>query len=89
MLLTNDFKDKSMKIWDVIEGPYSAKDMMPDFPVPLPEDLHFNLCKVEIDGKVEHIELFFNDFNSAYEMVTHFQTSIDPIEIEGDTEDGH
>ena len=45
MLLTNDFKDKSMKIWDVIEGPYSAEDMMPDFP--------------------------------------------DPIEIEGDTEDGH
>tara|TARA_R110000803_G_scaffold60333_2_gene119515 strand:+ start:1525 stop:1794 length:270 start_codon:yes stop_codon:yes gene_type:complete len=89
MIISDDFKGKSIKIWDVIEGPYLAEDMIPNLPDYLPENLHFNICKVETDGKVEHVELFFDDFNSAYDMVKHFKTSIDPIEIEDDTEDGH
>jgi len=89
MIIGNDFGGKNVKVWDVIEGPYSVKDVVPDAPSDLPEDLHFNLCKVEKDGEIEDIELFFDDFNSAYEMVKYFKSNIEPLEIEHEIEHGH
>tara|TARA_R110000822_G_scaffold10405_3_gene39492 strand:- start:1048 stop:1194 length:147 start_codon:yes stop_codon:yes gene_type:complete len=46
--------------------------------------MYVNLCKVEIDGKIQHIEYYFQTRDDAYEMVKYFLTSIDPIEIESD-----
>ena len=39
---------KQVKIWDVLSGPY---------PCDLPDDIdvHYNLCKVEIEGKIIHM----------------------------------
>ena len=74
---------KMMKIWDVIEGPYSVDDILPeDLTESLPLNLHFNLCKVEINGKIEHQEIFFSDFDSAYDMIRYFKKSIEPLEME-------
>jgi hypothetical protein len=72
-----------MKIWDVIEGPFSVDDVLPDdLAENLPLDMHFNLCKVEVNGKIEDLEIFFSDFDSAYDMIKHFKKSIEPLEME-------
>lgn len=73
-MVNSDLRDKPVKIWDVISGPYPLEH--PDL-----DDVHYNLCKVEVDGKVEDIEYFFDTFNDAYEMVKYFSKNIEPIEI--------
>jgi hypothetical protein len=67
-MTNSDESKRKVKIWDVLEGPIPT-----DFEVG--EDPHFNLCKVEVGGKIEQVE---------YEMVKHFHTSIEPIEFEDD-----
>ena len=71
---------KQVKIWDVISGPYPCD-------IPDSVDVHYNLCKVEIEGKIIHMEYFFDSFNDAYEMVEYFQSNIQPLEIEIDDRD--
>mgnify|MGYP001166428351 FL=1 len=71
---------KQVKIWDVISGPYPCD-------IPDSVDVHYNLCKVEIEGKIIHMEYFFDSFNDAYEMVKYFQSNIEPLEIEIDDRD--
>jgi len=73
-MTNSDIQDKPIKIWDVISGPYPFDH--PDF-----DDVHYNLCKIEVDGKIDSMEYFFDTFNDAYEMVKYFQKNIDPIEI--------
>lgn len=65
------------KIWDVVDGPFPAD-------IPIAPEVHYNLCKIEVDGKIEHTEFFFNTFDDAYEMVKHFHKSIEPIEVDYD-----
>lgn len=74
-MTNSDLRNKQVKIWDVISGPYPCD-------LPGVEDVHFNLCKIEVDGKVESMEYFFDSFNDAYEMVKYFQKNIEPIELE-------
>ncbi len=74
-MTNSDIQNKTVKIWDVISGPYPCD-------IPDAEDVYFNLCKVEVDGKIESIEYFFDSFNEAYEMIKYFQKNIEPIEIE-------
>ena len=76
-MTNSDESKRKVKIWDVLEGPIPT-----DFEVG--EDPHFNLCKVEVGGKIEQVEYVFSSFNDAYEMVRHFHTSIEPIEFEDD-----
>jgi len=74
MTINSDYPVKKMKIWGVIEGPMG-----------LDEDgelFYCNLCKVEIDGKIEHGEYYFDNFDDAYEWVKHFQKFLEPIEID-------
>tara|TARA_R100000030_G_scaffold88252_1_gene72135 strand:- start:195 stop:437 length:243 start_codon:yes stop_codon:yes gene_type:complete len=71
---------KQVKIWDVISGPYPCD-------IPDSVDVHYNLCKVEIERKIIHMEYFFDSFNDAYEMVKYFQSNIQPLEIEIDDRD--
>tara|TARA_R100000951_G_scaffold21442_1_gene17856 strand:+ start:457 stop:690 length:234 start_codon:yes stop_codon:yes gene_type:complete len=73
-MTNSDIQDKPIKIWDVISGPYP-------FDHPDLDDVHYNLCKIEVDGKIDSMEYFFDTFNDAYEMVKYFQKNIDPIEI--------
>ena len=70
-----------MLIWDVIEGPIDIDDL----PDEMPEGHNFlNVCKVEIDGEIVHVNFWFETFDQAYEWVKHFDKSIDPIEMEYD-----
>ena len=71
---------KQVKIWDVLSGPYPSD--LPD-----EQDVHYNVCKVEIEGKVIQMEYFFDSFNDAYEMVKYFQSNIEPLELEIDDRD--
>jgi len=65
------------KIWGVIEGPIRVED-----PEEVEEEVYMNLCKVEIKGKIEHVEYYFQNMDEAYDMVKHFTSSINPIEVE-------
>tara|TARA_R110000803_G_scaffold30350_5_gene68492 strand:- start:3134 stop:3367 length:234 start_codon:yes stop_codon:yes gene_type:complete len=77
-MINSDLKSEPVKIWGVISGPFEVDH--PEIDI-----IYYNLCKVEVDGRIGNMEYFFDSFNDAYDMVKHFQTSIDPIEIE--TED--
>jgi hypothetical protein len=75
-MVNSDVREiRKLKIWDVISGPYAVEH--PEF-----EGIHWNLCKVEVDNKIESKEFFFDSFNTAYEMVKYFHHNIDPIELE-------
>ena len=64
-----------MKIHSVESGPWDDGEYI------------WNVCKVEKDGKVFDMELFFDSYNDAYELVKHFSKSIDPLELELNEED--
>lgn len=68
-----------VKIWDVQSGPYT--DLDPDG-----EEYYYNLCKIEVNGKVLSREYYFDSFDDAYEMVKYFHKNIEPIELEIDRE---
>lgn len=64
-----------MKIHSVESGPYDDGEYI------------WNVCKVEDDGKVFDMELFFDSFGDAYKMIKHFAKSIDPLDLELNEED--
>jgi len=78
MNINSDLPKSKVKIWGVIEGPRNIKDFEPN----LDSDIFMNLCKVEIDGKIENIEYYFDSFNDAYDMYKHFLSNIEPLEVE-------
>jgi hypothetical protein len=61
------------KIHNVIEGPFEDD-----------EDNIWVVCLAELgdDEELEHIEVFLDDFDSGYNMVRHFSSSIEPIVFE-------
>jgi|TARA_R110002167_G_scaffold109195_1_gene278407 hypothetical protein len=74
MLINSDHPVKKVKVWGVIEGPMGRHE----------DDqlVYCNLCKIEVDGKVEDAEYYFDNFDEAYEWVKHFQKFLEPIEID-------
>ena len=60
-----------VKVWGVIEGPMGVDEGG--------ELLYCNLCKIEINGKIEHGEYYFDNFDDAYEWVKHFQKFLEPL----------
>lgn len=58
-------------IWNVVDGPYEDED----------GDI-FNLCLVEVEGKVEKMEVYFENMKEAMIMVDYFKTKIEPLELE-------
>ena len=75
-------KTTKVKVWGIIEGPVSMGGQLAENNNEYPDNVYMNLCKVEIESKIEHVEFFFESFDGAYEWVKHFQKSINPIEIE-------
>ena len=62
-----------MKIHRVVGGPYFLDE----------ENCYYNLCLVEHeDGSLENEEVLMDDFDSAYEMIKHLSTTIEPIILE-------
>ncbi len=62
-------------IYDVHSGPWDDGEYV------------WNVCKVSKDGDVFHKELYFNSYDDAYELIKHFNKSIEPLELELEDED--
>lgn len=70
--------EHAIRIWGVVAGPFFRDEIEED----LPEGLEVMLvCKVEIDGEITVQEFFFTEFDHAYQIVKHFQSKIEPIEV--------
>tara|TARA_R100001082_G_C4352770_1_gene155356 strand:- start:1219 stop:1461 length:243 start_codon:yes stop_codon:yes gene_type:complete len=70
----------NLKIWQILEGPISIED------VPLEESCpenstHFCICKAEIDGKIEEMNIWFESFDDAYSWFKYFKSHIEPLEL--------
>ena len=62
-----------MKIHRVVSGPFFLEE----------ENCYYNLCLIEYeDGTLENEEVLMDDFDSAYEMIKHLSTTIEPIVLE-------
>tara|TARA_R110000744_G_scaffold257911_3_gene373286 strand:- start:815 stop:1060 length:246 start_codon:yes stop_codon:yes gene_type:complete len=73
----------TIKIWGITEGPYSI-DEMPD-EEEYPEDSeYFVVCKIELDGKIEEVNFWFEDLEDIYEWKKYFSKNIEPLEIDED-----
>lgn len=59
------------KIWWVVDGPFTDDD-----------GLIWNVCLIETEGKLEPSEVYFQNFEQAYDMVKYFSRNIEPIELE-------
>lgn len=69
-----------IKIWGVQHGPFHKDDL--EDPSHVPDDLeYFIVAKAEVDGEIDELEFWFQNFNDAWAVVKHFQTKIDPIEV--------
>ena len=84
MYVNSDLRKPKVKIWGVVEGPISVSDIDD-----IDTNLYMNLCKVEVNGSIQHIEYFFDTMDDAYNMCKHFLTSIDPLEVELNDDDWH
>jgi len=66
-------------IWGVVDGPYFAYEVCQK--EPLGDDSCLLVCKVEENGKILDSEVWFDCFDSAYEVKKYFDTNIEPLEI--------
>jgi hypothetical protein len=70
----------NVKIWDIIEGPISIEDLPED--EEYPEDCKYlSVVRAEIDGKMENVNYWFEDFEDAYEWSKYFEKNIEPLVI--------
>lgn len=73
-------KPQTLKIWGVLEGPFSAEEVEDPN---LPEGLEWMLlCKAELDGEVFHKEYWFSTLEDAHRWLVYFQKNIEPMEIQ-------
>ena len=71
----------TIKIWGITEGPYSI-DEMPDNEEYPEGSEYFVVCKVEIDGKIEEVNFWFDEMDDIYEWKKYFSQNIEPLEID-------
>ena len=71
----------TVKIWQILEGPTSVEEMPIDEECP-EETTHFCVCKAEVNGKMETMNIWFESFEDAYEWHSYFQTNIEPLELD-------
>lgn len=71
-----------LQIWCILEGPILAEDM-PDDEVPedATDESAYMVLKISDGDRVFDAEFWFDDMDDAYEIVTHFGKSIDPINL--------
>lgn len=70
----------SVKIWQILEGPIEVDDM-PDNEHP-EYATHLCICKAEINGEMEDMNIWFESFDDAYTWQSYFQKNIEPLELE-------
>ena len=67
-----------IKIWGITAGPIAVEDFDEVYDVP-EGSTHYMVCTVEIDGKLEEDNFWFEDFNDAYEWVKYFSKTAEPL----------
>jgi len=70
-----------IKIWGIVEGPTSVNEFDEEYEIPGGSQ-YFMLCKVEIDGEIEIDNFWFEDFDDAYEWVSYFSKTVEPLTID-------
>jgi hypothetical protein len=83
--LTGTIKDKDpVLIWDVLEGPYHREEFDDDelLSIGIDDNLeYFLVVKLQEDGAVGIVNFWVETAEEAYDIVEHFKTNIEPLEI--------
>jgi hypothetical protein len=82
-LVTGVYKDPVL-IWDVLEGPYHRDEFDDDelLSVGIDDNLeYFLVVKLQEDGAVGIVNFWVETAEEAYDIVEHFKTNIEPLEI--------
>ena len=75
-------KDK-IKVWAMIEGPIHKSDL----PKEEQENYYggalefFAVCKVEVNGRLEDHEFYFDTLDQAYQWKRYFEENMEALEI--------
>lgn len=69
----------NLQIWGIIQGPVRAEDI-PD--CDYPDESVGMVLKVSNGKDVFDAEFWFDSLDEAYEIVRHFQTKIEPLELD-------
>lgn len=73
-------KKNSIKIWSILHGPFHKDDLQNSEGID--EDLEYVIvAKTEVNGDVVDMEFWFKSFDDVQAVVKHFQTKIEPLEI--------
>jgi len=74
-----------MKIWSLVEGPFSVRDMPEEDTedIPFPSQV-MAIFKVSEGDIVEDMEMYFEDFSSCYELMVALEQQFEPLELELD-----
>ena len=70
-----------IKIWEILEGPVAVEEFDSEYDAPEGSE-YLLVCKVEIDGKLEEDNFWFEEFNDAYEWVKYFSKTAQPLVID-------
>mgnify|MGYP001600853398 FL=1 len=72
-------------LWGIIDGPYSREDFPPDALIGEGIQDNWNwmvVAKLEVDGEIGLGNLWYPTLDEAYEVVNHFKSSIEPMELD-------
>lgn len=74
-----------VKIWHIIDGPFGKDDVAPeDWLFGLDErydECVYLIAKIECDGVISEADYWFQDLNTAYEVVKKLKVQIEPLEM--------
>lgn len=71
-------KKPKVLVWGIMHGPIRGEDI-PDFEGD--EDSVAMVLKISVDQSVHNAEFWFNNLDEAYEIIKHFDHSIEPLEL--------
>jgi hypothetical protein len=76
--------DNPVLIWDVVDGPYHRDEFDDDelLSVGIDDNLeYFLVVKLQENGAVGIVNFWVETAEEAYDIVEHFKTNIEPLEI--------
>lgn len=70
------------KVWGIVDGPIEREEFDPYDEVGLDDDWNYMLvAKIEEDGKIGTVNLWFETYKEAMVMKSYFDTNIEPLEL--------
>ena len=81
---TNLPEGGNITVHSVLDGPFTQGDLKVNWDGPYEAEAYL-LVKVEYNGEVSDVEWYFETIEEAFVWVKHFKQSIEPLVIEGST----